>query len=77
MGFKRIMSSLGAGREQKETEALVAWGAKGSLPGRDCEVVDSSWGGGANLNLLHHLASARRWGDLNLGGGIVSALLPR
>lgn len=30
MGFKRIMSSLGAGREQKETEALVAWGAKGA-----------------------------------------------
>lgn len=37
MGFKRIMSSLGAGREQKETEALVAWGGKGALPGKGCE----------------------------------------
>lgn len=28
MGFKRIMSSLGAGREQKETEAWVMWKVK-------------------------------------------------
>lgn len=69
MGFKRIMSSLGAGREQKETEALVAWGAKGALPGRDCEEVGSSWGGGTNLSLPHHPASASRWGTYLEGPG--------
>lgn len=37
MGFKRIMSSLEAGRDQKETEASVVWGGKGAGPGRDCE----------------------------------------
>lgn len=30
MDFKRIMSSLEAGREQKETEALVMWGVQGT-----------------------------------------------
>ena len=47
MGFKRIMSSLGAGREQKETEALVEWGVKGALPGKGCEEGGSSREGGA------------------------------
>lgn len=47
MGFKRIMSSLEAGREQKEMEALVMWGVKAAQPGRDCEEGNSFQGAGA------------------------------
>lgn len=53
MGFKRIMSSLEAGREQKEKEALVVWGVKWTHPGRDCGEGGPSRGQGGGADLSH------------------------
>lgn len=84
MGFKRIMSSLEAGREQKETEALVVWGVKGTHPGRDCGEGGSSrgQGGGADLSHPRHLpvlggrapGGRTPWNLGNMGVGASSLL---
>lgn len=84
MGFKRIMSSLEASKEQKEMEALVMWGVKGAHPGRDCEGgLLPGTGGGTDLS---HPRTCQRWEGGHLerghpgswaprwGGGILSVL---
>lgn len=59
MGFKRIMSSLEAGREQEETKAWVMWGVKGPHPGRGCDEEGVLQGTGGRADLSHAWPPAR------------------
>lgn len=88
MGFKRIMSSLEAGREQEETKAWVMWGVKGPHPGRGCDEEGLLQGTGGRADLSHAWPPARAgregprgrappgtWDPQRWGGPVCSLLM--